>query len=189
MNRQPSFTIFTALIFLPLLQGCSGPQAPSKKPAAWSVNSVDFGQGQLHLGIRFRWVAEADAAGAVIRTPDGGEAFVRVFACDKSVAEMQKIVRERLRSRLIGSKIVKRKKQYHWRWRADEKSDKVMGTLVALHGPLLITITSSSLTQADLSGIARRTRLGLPVPTIPSCFPLCGVDGSTCVPQSGDEGS
>jgi hypothetical protein len=163
---------------------CGGAQSP--KVAPWASTSVDFGQGQLHIGIRFRWVAEAEPAGAVIRTPEGGEAHLRVFACGKSVKEVQKLLQGHLRSRLLSSQIYTSSTGFHWRWRlGDALTGKVITTAVVLHGPLLLSVSSSTLTEEDLSGIVSRVRLDLPVPTIPSCLPLCE---TPCKPQNSEDG-
>jgi hypothetical protein len=176
------------LCLLPLIS-CGGPQQV-EGPPPWSTSSVDFGQGQLHLGLRFRWVAKIAPDGAVIDTPDGGGARVHIFACGKPVKEVLKTIQARLRSRLIGSRIIVKKRTFFFRWRKGKAmTGKVMGTAATTHGPLLISVTSSTLTMEDLVGVVRRVRLSLPVPTISSCLPLCGVGEEKCVPQdSEDEG-
>jgi len=189
--RKPSLSLPSlSLLALPLIaaiSACGGPQHLDSPPA-WSTSTVDFGPGQLHLGLRFRWVAGAAPDGAVINTPDGGEARVHIFACGKPVQEVLKTIQTRLRSRLIGSQIVNRDRTFFFRWRKGEAmTGRVMGTAATTHGPLLISITSSTLTQEDLVGVASRVRLSLPVPTISSCLPLCGIDKETCVPQDPED--
>jgi hypothetical protein len=83
---------------------CSQP-APPINPPDWKTTSIDLGQGQMQVGVRFRWVAERDGMGAAVRTPDGGEAQVRIFACGKPVGELMELLRQKLRWRLVGNEI------------------------------------------------------------------------------------
>jgi hypothetical protein len=160
----------------------------------WSTANVDFGQGQIGVGVRYRWVAERDAAGVVIRTPDGGEAIVRVFSCGKPRLEVEKALRHRLRGRLTGNELNPHGPKIfslgYWRGKLTS-GESTPGTkalaVIVLHGPLLISISASNLELADLVGVAQRIRLNLPLPTIPGCFPVCDVEDAKCVPQSSED--
>lgn len=168
--------------------GCGGAQQV-KAPPTWSRASVPFGQGQIRLGVRFRWVATADERGALVQTPDGGRAVVRVFACGEPMSAIKKTVQRRLRHRLIGSRIDTVKGVVFWRWRQGKTVSEEDTTITAIrqHGPLLIAVSSSTLPPEDVVGIALRVRLELPIPTIPACYPICSPDGSDCKLQTADD--
>lgn len=185
--RSPSLRLALPLLCCASgLAACSGPT--QNQVPAWSTHIVEYGQGQIYLGLRYRWVAERDAGGAVIRTPDGGEAQVRLFACGKPVAEVQEVIRQRLQSRIIASQFYTDRDAFYFRWfKGQTMSGESMGTAVAIHGPLLLSITSSTIQIDDLVGIAKRVRLGLPLPTIQSCFPLCGVKEAECKPEDAED--
>jgi hypothetical protein len=188
MNPGAHLTPRFGLALLLLLSACATGSSQNT-PAAWSTTSVEFGQGQIHLGIRYRWVAERSPTGAVIQAPNGGEATVRVFACGQSLKEVEQGIRAKLRARLLGAQFVEKDEVLLWRWRENPMAGKVYGAAVAPHGPLLISATSTTFTLEELRGIVRRVRLGLPVPTIPSCLPFCEMADLKCEPQtSEDEG-
>ena len=175
------------------LAACSGPQQLGTGGVpTWSTAAVDYGQGQIVLGLRYRWVAERDSAGVVIRTPEGGEALVRVFSCGRPRSAVEQSIRDRLRARLQGNEIARHgdrviSLRY---WQGKEIGGSVKTAAVVLHGPLLISFSSANLEAADLVGAAQRVRLSLPVATISGCFPLCDIEETKCVPQSSeDEGT
>lgn len=150
----------------------------------WTYTTVGWGQGRFRLGIRVRSAAEADDAGAIIRTPEGGEARVRVFACDQSPAYVRQLVRHRLRTRLLGSEILDYGRVFAWSWRQGEALEgNIVNAAVAHNGPLLISVSSSTLPRDEVIQLARRVRLDLPLPLIPGCLPICELEDAKCVPQ------
>jgi hypothetical protein len=192
-DRSPRRLLAAALSAVAAVS-CSGPQTPSDGVPEWSTANVDFGQGQIVVGVRYRWVAERDVAGVVIRTPDGGEALVRVFSCGRSRHEVETALRHRLRGRLIGNELNPHGPKIfslgYWRGKLTGESaagGTKANAAVVLHGPLLISVSASNLELADLVGVAQRVRLNLPLPTIPGCFPVCDVEGAKCVPQSSED--
>lgn len=176
---------FTGLLLL-VVASCSGSSA---QVPVWTTTSLDYGQGQIHLGVRYRWVVDRDNAGVVIRTPEGGLAVLRVFSCGKSSKAVQELVRERLRGRLVGNEFIERgDRLFALRyWKGKVSSGTLTAVAVARYGPLLISVSSASFDLEDLIGAASRVRLTLPVATVPGCFPLCEGD-TPCVPQAPDEG-
>jgi hypothetical protein len=153
---------------------------------SWTTSNVDFGQGQLRVGIRFRWVAQSDPTGALIRTPEGGTANVRIFFCGRPVREIKAEIRSHLSSRLIRAELRDDDRLLIWRWRDKGKEKRVLAAAVARHGPLLISVTSETIQPDDLGQVARRIRLDMPIPSIKGCLPLCE-EGVPCNPQSPDE--
>ncbi len=181
---------YSVLIWLCLslmLPACAAQQDTAESPSGWEDTSVSYGQGQLNLRVRFRWIAEAHPTGAVIHTPEGGEAFVRVFSCSKPLKDVKQQIRLRLRGQLVGDQFVDRKGLFTFRWWQKEEANKVMGVAVSPHGPLLIVVSSSTIQETDLAWVAKRTRLMLPVPTIPKCYPICADNDPECVPQGSEE--
>jgi hypothetical protein len=167
---------------------CSQP-APLVNPPDWKTTSIELGQGQMQVGVRFRWVAERDGMGAVVRTPDGGEAQVRIFACGKPVGELMEILRQKLRWRLVGNEINRAGRAVTFRyWRGKANGGTQAGAALVMHGPLLISAASSTLEIADLVGIVERVRLVLPVAPLAGCLPLCDLEENRCAPAPEDEG-
>lgn len=165
--------------------GC--PPAATQQLPGWTRTLVEYGQGSLDLGVRFRWVAVRDPMGARVTTPDGGTALVHVFNCGKTSGAVKALVRSRLRGRLIGGTLADeggRGRVFAWRWRTSGTTGDVYGTAVQLHGPLLISFTSKTIQLDDLEVMARRAKLVLPVPTIPGCYPLCLGREEQCKPRS-----
>jgi hypothetical protein len=151
---------------------------------------VEHGSGEVVLGLRYRWVAERDTAGAVVRTPEGGEAWVRVFSCGQSWSRVEAAIRNQLRSRLVANELSSEEpgRIYSLRYFKGQTLTGVMvSAVVMLHGPLLVSVTSSTIARSDLLGMARRLRLALPIPTIPGCVPLCDIQDARCVPQGSEE--
>jgi len=184
--RKTSFAC-TAWLLLPLLaSGCSG---NATTVPSWTKTTLDYGQGRIHLGVRFRWVVDRDKSGVVISTPEGGKAVLRIFACGRSMKQVQELIRKQLRGRLVGNEFIEHgDKLFGLRyWRGEINTGTLASAAVARHGPLLISISSTNFDIDDLMSAASRTRLTLPVATIPGCFPLCE-QGVKCVPQSPDEG-
>jgi len=177
-----------ALSGLVLTCGCA---ASSPAIPTWNVTSLDYGQGQMNLGIRPRSVATLDAAGAVVRTPEGGEAVVRVFMCGQKRQQVTALIRTRLRGRLVRDQIFDYGKAFALRWTAgSEVAESKNNTAIAQHGPLLISATSSNLPLEEVVQLVMRVGLELPIPLIRSCFPICGADEQPCVPQeSATDGS
>jgi len=176
-------------LLLPLavmaLAGC--PSAGQGELPEWRPTSVELGQGSVQLGLRYRWVVERDAAGLVIRTTDGGEAQLRIFACGKAVGVVQELIRQRLRDRLVGNDFIRHAKAISLRYYPGKTTTGVQAATAFIpYGPLLIAVTSTTLELSDLVGIAERVRLHLPIATITGCYPLCEGE-SKCVPQ-GPEG-
>lgn len=169
-----------------LLCGCasSGPAIPK-----WTVASLDYGQGRMRLGIRPRSMAKLDDMGAAIRTPEGGEALVRVFMCGKKRDQVISTVRSRLRGHLVREQIFDHGKAFALRWTAGSAlRGPKHNTAVAMHGPLLISATSTTLPLEEVVQLAMRVGLDLPIPLIDSCFPICGADEQSCVPREPSEG-
>ena len=166
--------------------GCSG---STTQVPTWIKTTLDYGQGQIHLGVRYRWVADRDRAGVAISTPEGGAAVLRIFSCGKSTKEVQELIRTQLRGRLVGNEFIDHgDKLFGLRyWRGNVSTGAQASAAVVRHGPLLISISSASFDLDDLMGAVSRTRLTLPLATIPGCFPLCE-PGVNCVPQTPDEG-
>jgi hypothetical protein len=172
------------------LAACTTPGGAGPGPASWSTSSVDYGPGQIIFGLRYRWVAERDTAGAVVRTPEGGEAWVRVFSCGRPWPVVESAIRARLRSRLVANELVSEEGQriYSLRYfKGQTATGVIVSAAVVVHGPLLVSVTSSTIVPSDLVGIAHRLRLALPVATIPGCVPLCDIEDARCVPQGSDE--
>jgi len=172
---------------LPLgVLGCSG---HTSQVPTWTGATLDYGQGQVHLGVRYRWVVDRDKAGIAISTPEGGTAVLRIFSCGKSMKAVQELVRERLRGRLVGNEFIDHgDKLFGMRyWRGSVNTGTLASAAVVRHGPLLISISSATFDMDDLMGAVSRVRLILPLATIPGCFPLCE-PGVPCVPQAPDEG-
>lgn len=167
-----------------IVAGC--PAATTPHVPGWTRTLVEYGQGSLDLGVRFRWVAVRDPMGARVRTPDGGQALVHVFNCGKSAGAVKALVRARLRGRLIGANLAegRRGRVFAWRWRKGGTSGEIYGSAVQVHGPLLISFTSQTIQLDDLEMMARRAKLALPVPTISGCFPLCLGREEKCKPRS-----
>ena len=171
-----------------LLGGCATQKTRVAAPAGWEDTAVRYGQGQMNLRVRFRWIAEAHPTGAVIHTPEGGEAYVRVFACSKPLKQVKDQIRLRLRGKLVGDQFTDHKgRVFTFRWWQKGEANQMMTVAVAPHGPLLIVANSTNIQETDLAWVARRTRLELPVPTIPKCYPLCGEDEDDCVPQGSED--
>lgn len=175
----------SAVLFVALPWGCasSGPVGPK-----WTVASVDYGQGQLRLGIRPRSMAKLDDMGATIRTPEGGEALVRVFMCGNKREQVVSTIRSRLRGHLVREQIFDHGQAFALRWTAGNAVQGLKhNTAVAMHGPLLISATSTNLPLEEVVQLAMRVGLDLPVPLIDSCFPICGADEQPCVPRAPTE--
>lgn len=175
------------LVGLLLAAGCrhAGPPLPK-----WNSTALDYGQGQLRLGIRPRSVAQLDELGAAISTPEGGQASVRVFVCAQRRAAVQSLVRQKLRERLVRGQFFDEEGVFGWRWLEGSTIDGAkMSTAVAYHGPLLIAVSSANLPLEEVMELARRVRLEPPVPMIAGCFPLCGVAERECkLETQGEEG-
>jgi len=184
MNASCRCLVSLVLSLLALgLLGC-----PSRHTATvprWTESSVPYGQGRVHLGLRFRWVAVRDPRGALITTPDGGSAKVRVFFCGKSVREIKSLIHRQLRSRLVLAELVEQGRVLVWRWLRKPMAGEEVGTAVTRHGPLLIAVESATIPLEDLAKVALRVRLDLPVPAIYGCFPLC-IGEAKCIPQTGE---
>lgn len=186
-NRLPScatIAMWLPIAFIGAAPLCACGSTTAQLPS-WTYTTVDYGQGQLRLGIRVRSVAEADKAGALIRTPDGGEALVRVFACGSSIGAVRAAIRQRLRGRLVGSQLFTYKGVLAWRWRRGKAlSGTILHTGVIPHGPLLISVTSANMPLEEVVELASRVRLELPIPLIRGCLPICDLDETTpCVPD------
>lgn len=185
LMRSARCALSTVLVVL----GCSTTSGGNRATTPdWTTTVVDYGQGQIHLRVRFRWIAEREVGGARIRTPDGGQATVRIFNCGKPKEQLKKLIRKQLRGRLLLSELAEHGRVISWRWRRRRFEGRALGTAMARHGPLLIAVTSATIEPADLIRVADKMRLSLPLPTINGCFPLC-VEGVDCKPQtSEDEG-
>ena len=164
--------------------GCAS--SGSTDTPGWTRTTLESGLGAFDLGVRFRWVAVRDKAGVVVKTPEGGSATVRVFQCGASLAQLKKLLRQRLRGRLIGGELAQTdsKRVVAWRWRSRGPNAKNYGTAVQRHGPLLIAVISENIALEDLSILASQVRLSLPVPSIPGCFPICMERDPPCEMQN-----
>jgi hypothetical protein len=163
----------------------AGPPIPK-----WTSTVLDYGQGQLRLGIRPRSVADLDELGATILTPEGGKAFMRVFVCARSRQAVQALIRLKLRDHLVKGQFFDDERTFGWRWlKGGTIRGQKMNSAVSPFGPLLIAVTSANLPLDEVIELARRVRLEPPVPMIRGCFPLCGVADRECQLQTqGDEG-
>ncbi|MBK8480750.1 MAG: hypothetical protein IPL40_06205 [Proteobacteria bacterium] len=164
--------------------------AHSERGSSWRDTTVDYGQGQLRLSVRVRWSVESDPAGATIRTPEGGEALVRVFACGQPMRQVRAHIAERLRGQMLAERLVERGGVLAWAWRPGRPTERAATELpptqvaVAVHGPLLIAVSSTNLPPDEVVELARRVRLELPIPLIRGCLPVCGPE-QPCQPEEG----
>jgi hypothetical protein len=170
-----------------VLLSCSGGAVQNP---AWTRISVDHGQGQVNLVVRYRWVADRDRTGVTVSSPEGGKAFIRVFFCGKPTQEVQELIRRQLRGRLQNSEFVDQGRGvFSFRYLRGKlpESSTIASAAVAVQGPILVGISSANFDMQDLVDVARHVRLTQPVASIPGCFPLCE-KGTSCVPQGDDEG-
>lgn len=174
------------LLLLAALSCGSGCGDRSHLSPRWTTTSVELGAGQLHLGVRSRWVGLRDTGGAAIQTPDGGRVAVRIFNCPRPSRAVKALLQERLRSRLLTSEFIERGRVFAWRWHAGSSQPTAHWSAATRHGPLLLVFTSSTISMDDLVEIATRARLDVPVPSIPGCYPVC-TDEARCRPQSTED--
>jgi len=191
MSMHPPSVVspLRGLALMTLVAGCGAAASNNTQVPAWTSTTVDFGQGQFHLGVRYRWIVDRDRAGVTLRTPEGGTAQMRVFFCGKSRSVVQETIRQQLRGHLVGNEFSSHKHDvFSLRyWRGKTSGGTAVAAAIAMHGPLLISVSSTTFDIDDLVGIARRVSLTLPVATIQGCFPLCEAD-TGCTPSNPDEG-
>lgn len=155
-----------------LVGGCPSPVVQSHPE--WQRITVDYGQGYFQLPARYHWVAVRTEGGVEIQSQDGGDAAVRIFACGETIEQVQGRIRRRLRDRFIGSDFRLDGRVFSFSWRRKPSiGGPVVFTTVAPRGPLLITATSSTIEPDDVVHLASGTHLGLPIPSIQSCLPVC----------------
>ena len=123
-----------------LLWLCGCPPKSALQPA-WNSSRLDFGQGQLVVDLRVRWVAVGDAHGALIKTPEGAEAYLRVFNCSHG----SKHIRDELRSALRSNSS-----------RTAASAANIIGAWVGAAGPGLTT--GCSPVDATAAGVAPPSR-------------------------------
>lgn len=169
------------------LPACRSATPPLPK---WTSTVLDYGQGQLRLGIRPRSVADRDELGATILTPEGGQATVRVFVCGRTRGEVQALIRQKLRERLVHGQFFDDARVFGWRWlEGDAIEGSKVSSAITHHGPLLIAVTSANLPLEEVVELTSRVRIEPPVPMISGCFPLCGVAERECkLEAQGEEG-
>ncbi|MCA9665247.1 MAG: hypothetical protein KC503_06650 [Myxococcales bacterium] len=180
-RRAAVVAVMAALLWL-----CGCPPKSALQPA-WNSSRLDFGQGQLVVDLRVRWVAVGDAHGALIKTPEGAEAYLRVFNCSHGSKHIRDELRSALRSRLLSAEFVRRGAVFAFRWQERSKQRKVHWTAVKRHGPLVIAVSSETIPLDDVVEITQRAQLVVPVPYLQSCLPLCGEPGSKCKAGGGDD--
>jgi predicted RNA binding protein with dsRBD fold (UPF0201 family) len=176
-------TILVALFVLLVHAAC--PPSSQQAHPEWQVISVDYGQGNYRLPVRYHWVAVRTKNGVEITSVDGGKGTVRLFACAEQIGQVRARIRRQLRDRFIGSsfkdytrveedgkEVTTNVFSFSWRQSAS-MTGKVNFTAIAYHGPLLIAVTSATMQPDDVTKIAAHTRLDLPLPTIQSCLPVC----------------
>jgi hypothetical protein len=157
------------------LLGCPATTTtPTLPPTEWQMISIDYGQGHYRFPARYHWVAVRAENGVIIKSPDGGDAMIRLFACAETVKQVQGRIRRQLRDRFIGSDFETAQGAYTFSWRQGKvMTGDVMFTGIAQHGLLLVTVTSGSMQPDDVLRLAAGTRLDLPLPSIQSCLPVC----------------
>lgn len=171
-----------ALLAVVSLSACA---AHSESSSGWRDTTIAYGQGQLRLTVRVRWAVESDPAGAAIRTPEGGEALVRVFACGQPAQQVRAHIAERLRGQMLQERLTERGGVLAWAWRPSAAQDaEPTQVAVAFHGPLLIAVSSTNLPADEVAELARRVRLELPIPLIRGCLPICSPE-QPCQPERG----
>jgi hypothetical protein len=174
-----------AALGLAALLALSACAAHSESSSGWRDTTIAYGQGQLRLSVRVRWAVESDPAGAAIRTPEGGEALVRVFACGQPARQVRAHIAERLRGQMLHERLTERAGVLAWAWRPSPAQDvEPTQVAVALHGPLLIAVSSTNLPADEVAELARRIRLELPIPLIRGCLPICSPE-QPCQPETG----